>query len=523
MTVAVVGSGLGGLAAAITAHELGLRPVVLEKGERFGGASAASGGQVWVGANHVMEREGLEDSVEDALDYVHALTASDDRVFDPTVARQWVESGRVAARWFEELGVIRWEVIPGYQDYYWPDAEGARGAGRYLTGAPFAGGGLGADRERLGPSPHFPVGLTYAELFERGRTATLPAGDVLTFGQGIAGAFAAAALARGIAIRTDHDATDLLRRGDAVVGVRCATADGPLDVAGRVILATGAHDWAPDSRRWTGIPPDDAGSVAPTTLTGDGMALAAAAGAEVVSVPPWAAPVLPGYRLPQPLFAGDTRFRACWELSLPHAFLVNRAGRRIADDSFHPSIVRAALPHLPLFMVWDATHHRRYGLGSTRPGEPYPEGLVTSAPTLAELGRALVIDADGLAATAARFNRWAAEGVDPDFGRGTNLSAQTFRGDRSHRPNPNLGPVQTPPFHGMRIRLVSTGITAAGIRTGLYGRALRGDGSEIAGLHAVGECAARSAGGAGYNSGYSLGRAMTFGWLAAHDLARASG
>lgn len=535
--VVIVGSGIGGLAAAITAHELGLRPVVLEKGERFGGASAASGGQVWVGANHLMEREGLEDSAEDTLAYVQALAASDDRIFDPAVARQWVESGRVAARWFEERDVIRWEIIPGYQDYYWPAAKGSRPQGRYLTGSLFAGERLGADRARLNPAPHFPVGITYSEMFgwgghssknawDRELVQRRRADDMMTFGQGIVASFAAAALARGIEIRTACAVSELLTRGQAVIGARCPTGD----VLGPVVLATGAHDWAADTSRWTLIPREDGGSVAPATLTGDGMVLAGGVGAAVVSVPPWAAPVIPGYLLPRPLFAGDTGFRACWEQSLPHTFLVNRHGERFADDSFHPAIARAALtpdwcgelPNLPLFMIWDDTHHRRYGLGATQPGEPYPEGLVTSAPTLADLGRALGIDATRLVATAERFNRFAREGSDPDFGRGVNLSAQTFRGDLTHRPNPNLGAVETPPFHGMRMRLVSTGITAAGIRTGLSGRALRADGSELAGLHAIGECSARTAGGAGYNSGYSLGRAMTFGWLAARDVAGAS-
>jgi 3-oxosteroid 1-dehydrogenase len=534
----VVGAGLAGLSAAITAHELGLRTVVLEKGERFGGASAASGGQVWVGANHVMARLGIEDSVEDALAYVHALAQRDATIFRPEVARQWVESGRSAARWFEELGVIRWETIPGMPDYYWPEAPGARAEGRYLTGALVEGAALGADRERLAPAPSFPVGLTYEELFrvrrESGRSAWAAdllerrrAEDRLSFGQGIAAAFAAATLARGIEIRTGHAAAELLLEGDEVAGVRCEAAGRSIELAGPVVLATGAHDWWEDAERYTRVPREDAGSVAPETLTGDGLALAAAAGAEILAVPPWAAPVIPGYRLPRPAFEGDTGFRACWEQSLPHCFLVNRAGRRFCDDSFHPAIARALLtpdelgelPNLPFFMIWDENHHERYGLGASLPGERYPEGLVTSAPTLAELGRALGIDAEGLVATAERFNGPAAEGRDPEFGRGTNRTTQVFRGDPHHRPNPNVGPVERPPFYGMRMRLVSTGITAAGVRSGLSGRAERPDGSVIRGLHAVGEAAARTAGGAGYNSGYSLGRALTFGWLAARDVA----
>lgn len=537
---AIVGSGIGGISAAIAAHELGLRAVVVEKGELVGGASAASGGQVWVGANHVMERLGLEDSVEDTLRYVTELARVDDAIFEPAVARQWVESARVVVRRLEELGVIEWETIAGYHDYYWPSVPGSRADGRYLTGALFAGQRLAAERKRLMPAPSWPVGVTYREMFEWGGQVSRThwdwdivrqrqEDDMLTFGQGIMASLIASALERGIEIRSSHEVTELLTDGDTVVGVRCSTPDGEFDLLGPVILATGAHDWSDDAEQYTLIPREDAGSVAPMTLTGDGIALGSAVGADVLSVASWAAPVVPGYQLPHPEFPGDTGFRMCWEQSMPHSFLVNRRGERFCDDAFHPAVARATLtrdehgelPNLPFFMIWDDEHHRRYGLGPALPGEPYPEGLVTTAPALGELARLLDIDAEELEATAERFNRSAAEGLDPDFGRGANRATEKFRGDTSHPVNPNVAPVSTPPFHGMRMKLVSTGITAAGVRSGLHGRALRADGTEIRGLYAVGECSARTAGGGGYNSGYSLSRAMTFGWLAALDIASA--
>jgi len=92
-----------------------------------------------------------------------------------------------------------------------------------------------------------------------------------------------------------------------------------------------------------------------------------------------------------------------------------------------------------------------------------------------------------------------------------------FRGDWNHRPNPCLGPVVEPPFFGMRMRLLNTGIAAAGVRAGSFGRVLTEDGDVIDNLYAVGECSDRAAAGVGYNSGYSLSRAMTYGYLAALD------
>ena len=56
-------------------------------------------------------------------------------------------------------------------------------------------------------------------------------------------------------------------------------------------------------------------------------------------------------------------------------------------------------------------------------------------------------------------------------------------------------------------------------RAGSHGRVERADGSVIEGLYAVGECSARAAAGVGCNSGYSLSRAMAFGFLAANEIA----
>jgi 3-oxosteroid 1-dehydrogenase len=84
--------------------------------------------------------------------------------------------------------------------------------------------------------------------------------------------------------------------------------------------------------------------------------------------------------------------------------------------------------------------------------------------------------------------------------------------------NPNMGPVDEAPFHGMRLRLLNTGIAAGGVCADLNGQVRRADGGVIEGLYVVGESSARAAAGVGYNSGYSLSRAMAFGWLAARHV-----
>src|SRR3546814_11926038 len=51
--VVAIGSGGGGLAAAITAHELGASALVLERSDQVGGVTAFSMGEVWIPGNHL--------------------------------------------------------------------------------------------------------------------------------------------------------------------------------------------------------------------------------------------------------------------------------------------------------------------------------------------------------------------------------------------------------------------------------------------------------------------------------------
>lgn len=413
-----------------------------------------------------------------------------------------------------------------------------------MTGAAFHGDELVEQRARLHIGPHFPVGITYPEMFswggmssktkwDWGLLAERRENDILTFGTGIAGAFFRGVLDRQIDVRFEHAVVELELTGDAVTGVRCDTPDGPRSFDGTVILATGAHDWSLLlSSRFTGIPAAYGGSLAPPTVSGDAIALVEAAGGYAAAIRPWAAPVLPGYLLPHHAADGsDTGLRACFEHCLPHTFIVNADGERFCDDSFHPAIVASVLGRdradgsngFPIYMIWDSQHRDKYGLGQTMPGEPYEPDLVNSSPTLEGLAASLRVAPDGLIRTAERFNEFEGTGEDPDFGRGSNLSARRFRGDWQNSPNPCIGSVSVAPFFGMQLRLLNTGIAAAGVVAGESGRVLNTAGQPIPGLYGVGECAARLAAGVGYNSGYSLSRAMAFGYLAARDVGGAVG
>src|SRR5882724_6053192 len=73
----VVGSGNGGLTAALCAYELGVKDVlVIEKSDQYGGTSATSGGCVWIPCNRYALESGAQDSFDAARAYLQQTTPS---------------------------------------------------------------------------------------------------------------------------------------------------------------------------------------------------------------------------------------------------------------------------------------------------------------------------------------------------------------------------------------------------------------------------------------------------------------
>ena len=72
--VVVVGSGNGGLTAALCAYEMGTKDVlVIEKSDLFGGTSSISGGGVWFPCNRYAKEAGAGDSIAAAKTYLRQL------------------------------------------------------------------------------------------------------------------------------------------------------------------------------------------------------------------------------------------------------------------------------------------------------------------------------------------------------------------------------------------------------------------------------------------------------------------
>ncbi len=266
--VVVVGAGLAGLATAVAAAERGHPVTVLEKGELAGGAAAFSGGQVWVAANHLEERQGIADDLDDAESYVRAIGEPHPELVDDAALRRWLTEAPRAAKWFEDAGAVRWEIIPDYPDYY-QDAPGARATGRYLT-AVYDAARLGEWRARMRVSPHFPVGTTYGDMLDAGLRASAfgtarEAGapeirsareDLWSFGTGVVAGFLAAALDRGVEILLEHAAVELVIEDGRVTGVVAESPSGRRTFDGvpsssRPAATTGTTTWPASTWGWS--------------------------------------------------------------------------------------------------------------------------------------------------------------------------------------------------------------------------------------------------------------------------------
>jgi 3-oxosteroid 1-dehydrogenase len=529
----VVGSGIGGMSAAIAAHDRGLKVLVLEKAPKLGGVSAYSGGEVFVPANHLQEKEGLADSPEEGTKYLQFLAGG---YADPDLQRTLLDTGRVAARYFQERAGVRWKIVKGFPDYHYPHAPGTVAAGRYLETELFDGPTLGDWQKRTYLSPHMPNGITHDELFAWGGFVNVMQWDFATmgkrfkhdlrgFGPGMMAYFVKAAMIdRGIGAHLDSPARALVVEDGAVVGVRAERAGKDFLVRAKrgVLLAAGGYDWNPEMARWFELLPEWQSMVQPS-VAGDAMTMGGEIGAAVAAVPAYNLGLFFGYRVPGEEHDGRPLWRGSWEGGFPHALWVNRAGERFADESFYRDYLpktrawdgtKQEHPNFPPFLVFDSNYRAKYPLGTVLPVQDFPPGLVETGATLRELAGKLGVDADGLERTVARFNRFAEEGVDHDYGRGTYPWAAMMTGDRT-RKNPNLGPLDKAPYYGLRLRVASVGINAAGLRTNADAQVIHVRGRPIEGLYAAGNSAAPLDIGAGYQSGLSNLRGMVGGYRAA--------
>ena len=528
----VLGSGAAGLTAALAAAAGGADVALLEKADLLGGTTAISGGIVWVPGNHLMGAAGSDDDPAEALRYLLALAGD---AIEPPLASTLVSEGPAMLRFVEGASPCRFRLLAGYPDYH-PDIPGARpGGGRSLEPDLFDLSTLGEWTQRLrfwdgtprpvllsetsfGGATAPPVASVIAERRERG---------VCGMGEALAGSLLAGCLDAGVTVRTGARATRLLTSEGRVAGVRFDTAAGEVTVGARrgVILATGGFEWNEALVRAFLRGPMDAPAGVPTN-TGDGLEMATDAGAALGNMAhAWWAPMA---RVPGEEAWGAPRHHLVLaERTRPGSIMVNGAGERFCNEAANYNALGGAFHQLDpatlrhnnaaAWLVCDDRYRRRYPLPGCRRGAEAPP-WIHRGDTLADLAAVIGVPAAALGETVAGFNRHAAAGADPAFGRGASVYDR-FNGDRTlPGAAATLGVLDQPPFYAVAIRIGALG-TSGGPRTDVRGRVSARSGGVVEGLWAAGNVMAAPTASVYAGAGGTLGPAMTFGYLAGRDAA----
>lgn len=99
----VIGSGCAGLTCAIQARELGLKPVILEKMETFGGNSMRASSGMNASETIVQLKHGI---VEDWHDFYEETYKGGGKLNDPELLEYFASHGALAIDWLAAHGIV---------------------------------------------------------------------------------------------------------------------------------------------------------------------------------------------------------------------------------------------------------------------------------------------------------------------------------------------------------------------------------------------------------------------------------
>ncbi|SFR90654.1 FAD-dependent oxidoreductase [Sphingomonas jatrophae] len=543
--VLVVGSGAGGLTAAVAAADAHGSVLVIEKSGEYGGTSATSGGGIWIPNSPLGREQGLEDSEEEAFSYLRPQSAPN---VPDGVIRAYIRRAPEMLGWLHEKTPVRFTSVP-YPDYHVEYPGGKQGFRTHLP-VPFDGRQLGADILHLrAPSPaaslfgiiNWRFDETYTLLFRPkgwqkalGKMFWRYGSDLphrfrsikdrhLTLGNALVGGLRLALKERGVPLRLNTGLVELVREGDMVTGAVVEQKGKRRRIRARrgLVLAAGGFERNAELRR-KHLP----GSADPTISgsqinnMGDTIVAAEKVGAALRNMhSTWSAPV---FRVP-----GEERARlSTIERALPGCIIVNQAGKRYMNEAASYHVVgrqilendRPGAGTQPSWVIFDATFRHKYPMGPLLPLIPdalQPKGvrkIMRKADSIEALARQIGMSADALAATVTRFNADAERGVDTEFDRGGPAYDKMY-GDARVQPNPTLAPIVKAPFYAFPIYGGDIG-TNGGVVTDEDARVLDEGGRPIGGLYAVGNNAASVMGESYPGAGVTLGPAMAFGYVA---------
>ncbi len=552
--VLIVGSGGGGMTAALTANAAGLDTLVVEKAAHFGGSTALSGGGIWVPGAPSQKKAGYVPDPDGVFEYLRTIT---DGLVSDARLRQYVDSAPEMMEFLEQRsGWFEFVWKPGYADYY-PELPGGSELGSTINVPAIDLRKLGDEEQNLlQPLALAPKGIWFApkdlRLFYqvrqnwRGKAVLLKLiwrmfrarvfGDrMAAIGQSLAARLRLAMKEHGIPLWLNSPMTELITDVDGAVVGAVVERDGRpqrIGARGGVILAAGGFDHDMEWRRLHLPVLEKDWSFGNPASMGDGIQAGEKVGGstDLLDEAWW----FPAMCWPD----GRLQFMLN-ERMMPSQFVVNGDGRRFINEAapymdFAHAMIEgqnSGVTHIPCWLVTDIRSFHRYVVGGHLPIPKVPfapvptgwkvpkawldSGVVVEGNSFEELATKIGVPPAQLRQTADRFNELARNGHDDDFNRGDS-AYDNYYGDPT-LPNPNLHPLGKPPYYAFQIILGDLG-TSGGLRTDEHARVLRTDDSVVKGLYAVGNTSAAVMGRSYAGAGATIGPAMTFGYVAAKHI-----
>ena len=544
------------MTAGLVASLDGLDVLICEKSQQVGGTGSTSAGTLWIPGNSAGQAAGFADSAADAQSYLNALIGDDGA--DPRRDIFLSEGPGIIDDLTRRTALDF--VSCGHHPDYRNNLPGAASSGRAIIPAPFDGRLLGKDfaRVRSPIDDYFLLGcmmvgkvdierllgryqsmenfvhsarLVLRYLADRMRHAR---GTRLVMGDALVAQLYYSLKKNQVPVMFGTAFKELVVEAGRVTGAIVSTDSGSVRIGARkgVVLATGGFAHNPRFRTIFMPDPPPIHSMAVPENLGEGVEAAERAGAR--------------------LDAGRAQRGGLWSpVSLtrrkdgstglyPHILLdrakpgliaVNGVGRRFVNEgaSYHDFVEamyrsNETEPTIPAWLICDTAFVRKYGLGVIHPGTRNvrkfeKSGYVVCGDRIDGLARKLNIDAGTLAQTIARHNRFAAKGVDEDFGKGE-TELNRFNGDPDNRPNPCLAPIDSPPFIAVAVWPAEIACSA-GLATNGDAQVLDAGDRPVDGLYACGNDMASIMAGHYPGPGTTLGPALVFGYRAARHAARA--
>lgn len=456
----IIGLGITGAAAAIEARAAGADVLVLERATAGGGTSALSDGVIYLGGGTRLQRD-LD--VEDDPEALYAFLDAIADVPDKDLLRKFCDGNVEHFDWLEAQGVPFARIL--YTDKHLCPAGGE---GLYSTGNekvwPFRDIARPAMRGHLVKGPPRNCGVTLMDVLLRRCEE------------------------EGVRILGDARVTRLVQNDEGRVVGAAFRRDGREKVAHAshgVLIATGGYQMNAAmigaSHPWT---IDNAEPIGTNYSDGSGIELATAIGADVAAID--AIHATAAFYPPAQLIKG---------------IIVNRDGRRfVAEDSYHGRTAAFIFeqPGQQAYLIVDSDIFAYPELA-----EFFRIDLIDGWESIVEMERDLGIAEGALQSTMDAYNRAAAQGEDPAFGKYPDW----------------LKPLDKPPYAAFDLSVGKTRYyfhSLGGLKVDADARVIGTGGAPIAGLYAAGSCAAgmiRTA--KGYGSGMTLANGSFFGRVAA--------